>query len=302
LINTQARLSRSLLPLVLGLCVWLLWPAHAFARALGRFIHAVPGVGTATLRVRNGHDTVTLPPFGFGQSTPWTSLPSGRFSWTLTGGGKTLATGTSSVGNGAYDMVFLAEASGVSLGVYRARAGQPGTSLVRVIHAAPELGAPELELDSKVVVKSLSFTRATPYLSVSPGVHSLSAMKTGDTAPLISLKGVRLHPDVAYSGVVIGSRGQQVRVLTLTDRGGPSARPAQSGHGAATEPARHTGIVVVRRGDSLWLIAKRQLPAKAGNQAIERELVAIWDRNAIRIGTGNPNLIFTGQRLIVPPG
>ncbi len=225
--NTQARLGRSLLPLVLGLCVWLLWPAHSFARALGRFIHAVPGVGTATLRVRNGHDTVTLPPFGFGQSTPWTSLPSGRFTWTLTGAGKTLATGTSSVGNGAYDMVFLAKASGVSLGVYRARAGQPGTSLVRVIHAAPELGAPELELDSKVVVKSLSFTRATPYLSVSPGVHSLAAMKTGDTAPLLSLKGVRLHPDVAYSGVVIGSRGQQVRVLTLTDRGGPPARPGR---------------------------------------------------------------------------
>ena len=205
----QIVLRRRLTPLLLGLSVWFVWPAQAAARALGRFIHAVPGVGSATLRVRYGHDTVTLPPIGFGQSTPWTDLPSGRFHWTLSGGDKTLAEGSSRVGKGAYDMVFLDQASGVSLGVYRARSGQPGTSFVRVIHAAPELGAPELELDSKVAVKSLSFTQATPYLSVKPGRHTLSAMKVGDTAPLLSIKGVRLVPGSAYSVIVIGSRGQQ---------------------------------------------------------------------------------------------
>ena len=46
--------ARSLAPLVLGLCVWLLWPAQAFAAALIRFIHAVPGVGTATVDVDAG--------------------------------------------------------------------------------------------------------------------------------------------------------------------------------------------------------------------------------------------------------
>jgi len=28
-------------------------------------------------------------------------------------------------------------------------------------------------------------------------------------------------------------------------------------------------------------------------------VIEIWDRNAKRIGTGDPNLIFAGQRLLV---
>ncbi len=265
-----------------------------------RFIHAVPGVGTATVKLNSGSGDVNLGSIGFAQVTPWRNVRSGSFHWSLVGGGKTLAQGSSTVGDGAYDIVVLDKPSGVSLGIYKAEGGRPGTSLVRVIHAVPELGSPELELDSKVVVKSLGFTKATPYLSVSPGVHSLSAMKAGDSAPLVSLDNVKLMPGVAYSGIVVGSRGQRVRVVAVTDRGGPVTRTAKGATHHASSPGLKSNVYVVRPGDSLWAIASKTLGSRATNATIQHKLVAIWNLNDRRIGTGDPNLIFPGQRLQLP--
>ena len=273
-------------------------PAQALAKALVRIVHGVPGVGQATVEIGSGSAVKKLGVIGFGQYTRWRSVRSGSFHWALVGsGGKTLAQGSTTIGSGAYDIVALAKAKGVVLGVYKAESGKPGTSLVRVIHAAPELGSPQLDLDSKVVDQSLNFTRATPYLSVNPGVHSLSAMRPGDSAPLVSAKGVKLLPDVAYSAIVIGSRGQMVRVVTVVDRGAPLTRLAPKRQSVA---ASATGWVTVHAGDSLWRIASRVVGAKASDSQIEREVVAIWNANAARIGTGDPNLIFPGQRLHLP--
>lgn len=267
--------------------------AQALGKALVRFIHAVPGVGTATVELGTGGGLHPIGSVGFGQVSGWLSVRSGRFTWALTGGGKTLVHGTATVGDGAYDIVVLDRHRGVGLGVYRARAGRPGTSLVRVIHAAPELGAPQLTLDAKVAVKSLSFTAATPYVSVNPGAHVLGAMKPGTSTSLVR-DAVTLTPGVAYSAIVIGSRGQTVRVVNVVDRGAPLTRTAG---GRAARPS--AGSVVVKPGDSLWSIARGQLPAGASNAEIERKLVEIWNRNASRIGTGDPNLIFSGTRLLI---
>jgi hypothetical protein len=283
----------------------LLWPAQSLGRALVRFIHAVPGVGTATVEVNSGSGDQNLGSIGFAQVTPWHSVRSGRFEWSLVSAGKTLAHGTSSVGNGAYDIVVLDKPSGVSFGVYRAEAGKPGTDLIRVIHAAPELGSPQVDLDSKVVVNRLNYTQATPYLSVAAGVHSLAAMRPGDTAPLVSDKGVRFVPGAAYTAIVVGSRGQRLRVVTVVDRGAPLTRPAtKSTKATRSKPAASAAVasrfVVVGRGDSLWSIARRILGPDASNAAVQQKLHSIWNLNARRIGTGDPNLIFPGQRLRLP--
>jgi hypothetical protein len=298
-VRKHRSFRRSLAPFAVGVGVWLLLPAQAFARALIRFIHAVPGVGTATVKV----DGETVGSIGFGQVTPWRSVRSGSFHWSLTAGGKTLVSGSATVGSAAYDIVVLDKPSGVALGLYRARDGRPGTSLLRVIHAAPELGAPELMLDAKPAVASLAFTQATPYLSITPGVHTLSAVRRATKTPLVSGAHVRLVPDRAYSAIVVGSRGQMVRVVTVVDKGAPLIRHGH-GHSAASAPASspggsHAGSIVVKPGDSLWSIARGLLPAEASNAQIEHKLVRIWDLNAGRIGTGDPNLIFPGQRLVL---
>ena len=103
-------------------CVWLLWPAQALAQALVRFIHAVPGVGTATVDINSGSGVETVGSIGFGQVTPFKSVRAGSFRWTLKGAGKVLASGTATVGDGVYDIAILdnTSGSGVRLGIYKA--------------------------------------------------------------------------------------------------------------------------------------------------------------------------------------
>jgi hypothetical protein len=305
---TQITLRRSFAPLVLTLCVCLLWPVQSLAKALVRFVHAVPGVGTATVEVNTGTGNQNLGSIGFGQVSPWRSIRSGSFRWELTGSGKTLASGTSTVGNGVYDIVVLDKPSGpgVELGIYRAVGGTAGTSLVRVIHAVPELGAPMVHVGSTVVANMLPYVKATPYVSIAPGVHALRAMKPWLMKPgdptLVNAHGVRFLPGVAYSAIMVGSRGQMVRVIRVVDRGAPLTRAA------TTKTAKPSGMsgsmsgqaMVVHSGDSLWSIARQLVGPSAPNAAVQAKLVAVWDMNVKRIGTGDPNLIFPGQRLLLP--
>ncbi len=296
---------------MLGFCFWLLWPAQALAVALVRFIHAVPGVGTASVGVNSGNGEQNLGSIGFSQVTPWRSLRAGSFRWTLKGGGKVLATGTATVGNGAYDIVILKRpsSSGVQLGVYKAASARPGIALVRMIHAVPELGSPMFMLDAQTMANRLPYVQATPYYSITPGVHSVSAMKPWLMKPgdptLVDVKGVHFISGVAYSEIAVGSRGQMVRVVSVVDRGAPLTRPASftkmdtpaSMTGAS---GRGAGSVVVHPGDSLWSIARALVGPVASDDQIHSKLMAIWGMNSKRIGTGDPNLIFPGQRLMLP--
>ncbi|MDQ2897851.1 MAG: LysM domain-containing protein [Actinomycetota bacterium] len=110
-----------------------------------------------------------------------------------------------------------------------------------------------------------------------------------------------LKSGVAYSAIVVGSRGQMVRVVTVVDRGAPLTRSvprrpataAVSSHASASSSS-----VMVKPGDSLWSIARSLVPAGANDAEIEHRLVELWTRNARRIGTNDPNLIFSGQRLL----
>ena len=293
--------KRSLAPFLLTVCVWLVWPAQSFAKALVRFVHGVPGVGQATVNVNDGTGSKDAGTIGFAQSTDWLSIRSGRFRWTLKGGGKQLASGSATVGNGAYDIVILERQMKVWLGIYKASGGKPGTSLVRVIHGAPELGSPELTVDGKEAVKSLAYLQATPYVSLPAGTHTLGAMRPGDSTPVVGGVHMSVAAGKAYSAIVLGTRGERVRVVSLTDRGAPLTRKSTP---KATPVSTHaTGsptTVVIRPGDSLWAIAQRIVGPSASNAAVEKELVSIWNQNAGRIGTGDPNLIFPGTRLRLP--
>jgi hypothetical protein len=299
-VRSRLPRKRSLAPLLLAVCVWLVWPAESFAKALVRFVHGVPGVGRATVKLNDGTGNQDVGTIGFAQSTAWHSIRSGRFHWTLDGGGKQLASGTSTVGNGAYDIVVLERRMKVWLGIYKARAGKPGTSLVRVIHGAPELGAPELTVDGKEAVKSLGYRQATPYVALPAGTHTLGAMRPRSSTPLVSAH-LSATDGQAYSAIVLGTRGQRIRVVSLVDRGAPLARNGSSkATPVSTQTSGTPGTVVIRPGDSLWAIARRIVGPRASNGAVEHKLVAIWNMNAGRIGTGDPNLIFPGTRLRLP--
>jgi hypothetical protein len=301
---------RNLTPLVLGASLWLLWPAQALASALVRFVHAVPGVGTATVDVNTGSGEQDIGSIGFGQVTPFKSVKSGQFKWTLKStAGKALASGTSTVGDGVYDIVILDKPTGVTLGVYKSASARPGTSLVRVIHAVPELGSPMFMLDMHTLASRLPYVSATPYFALTPGEYSLSAMKPWAMKPgdptLVDVDGVHFKSGVAYSAIAIGSRGQRVRVVRLVDRGAPLTRPVDLQNvvkpGAqSSSMMNQPSSIVVKSGDSLWSIAQQLVGSSATDEQIQQKLTAIWNMNAKRIGTGDPNLLFAGQRLMLP--
>jgi nucleoid-associated protein YgaU len=57
---------------------------------------------------------------------------------------------------------------------------------------------------------------------------------------------------------------------------------------------------VVQRGECLRAIAERQLGAGTSPAQTAAYVQELWDRNAAAIHTGDPNLIYAGQRLELP--
>jgi hypothetical protein len=75
---------------------------------------------------------------------------------------------------------------------------------------------------------------------------------------------------------------------------GSGGRAKQKG-GAASGASTH---VVVEPGQSLWVIAQGLAGGRDGVARIVSVVARLWQLNAARIGTGDPNLIYPGQRLI----
>jgi len=56
----------------------------------------------------------------------------------------------------------------------------------------------------------------------------------------------------------------------------------------------------VRAGECLWSIAYDQLGAGATPAAVARMVNRLWQLNADRIATGNPDLLMVGTTLKLP--
>ena len=77
---------------------------------------------------------------------------------------------------------------------------------------------------------------------------------------------------------------------------------AQAEAPAQVQAADSERVHVVRSGESLWLIAEDLLGPGASTEEVARAVERLWELNAERIGSGDPNVIMSGQRLVVPPG
>jgi hypothetical protein len=88
---------------------------------------------------------------------------------------------------------------------------------------------------------------------------------------------------------------------------GPPPAPPSSDQSPAPRPIATTvdrdgggrslsgrGSHTVRPGECLWSIAEALLPAGAGNEEIAQEVQRLWQLNASRIGTGNPDMLPIG--------
>jgi nucleoid-associated protein YgaU/DNA-binding SARP family transcriptional activator len=88
--------------------------------------------------------------------------------------------------------------------------------------------------------------------------------------------------------------------------------PAKAAHAPAQHPAAADpssppapGEVMVKSGDSMWSVAEHQLASDLGRTPSDTEVATYWrsliDANRTRIRSGDPDLIYPGETLAVPP-
>ncbi len=106
----------------------------------------------------------------------------------------------------------------------------------------------------------------------------------------------------AGTGAATTAPPQPTTTTSASDlRGGvvpaPHERPNAAGPAVATW--------TVRRGDNFWEVASSVLRARTGEAPTPAQIVRYWSTlitsNEDRIASGNPNLIYPGERFIVPP-
>ncbi len=66
---------------------------------------------------------------------------------------------------------------------------------------------------------------------------------------------------------------------------------------ATAPPTGNAFFHTVRPGESLWVIAERELGPGADAAAISAEVARLWELNAEAIGTGDPDVIMAGTKL-----
>src|SRR2546423_11039316 len=164
--------------------------ASAFAVARVRLVNARAGSHPVGLKVVvGGAAPPAVGPASYGQVTPYVRVSAGGAQISLSGlqsgDGTPNQVKQSLVDGGNYTAVALAKGSkGFELKLYRDGHARKGTAPLRVIHAAPELGSPDLQLGQRTVAAKVAFPEATPYLSQAPGSYDLAVAQAGGTTAI----------------------------------------------------------------------------------------------------------------------
>lgn len=279
----------------------LVHPAQALADAFVRFVHAVPGAPSARLSAGTGGQLAPLGTEPFAGASPYRDVPAGTYDWSLNAasGGKQLAKGAGvAFADGSWTLIATAKDGDVQMLKFRDKRPREGVALLRVIHAAPELGAPNLMVDSRTVAKAVPFGKATDYLTLKPGTYRLSAVAPSSSQMVVEQR-VTVKAGQATTAIVMGTRGMSTRVVTVLDDSNPGERRGGGGGGGGAREQRPE-LVVVEPGDSLWSIARHKLGEDASPATLAEYVERLWSRNAHYIASGRPDLIPVGARLVLP--
>lgn len=237
--------------IAIGLCLAILMlvggpAASAFGFAKVRLVNARPGSNAVGLKVVVGG--AAPPPVGpasYEQVTPYVRVSPGSAQIALTG-----ATSSANqlshqlVDGGNYTAIALAKGQkGFTLKLYRDGHAQKGTARLRVIHAAPELGSPNIELGKRTVAEKLAFSNATPYLSEQPGSYVVAVTKPGSSMPIFQ-HSVSLSAGVATTAILTGSGGAPERLITATDDTLTPAGAPETGLGGLAGGGGHPWLLI----------------------------------------------------------
>ena len=178
-----------------------------------RFVHAVPGVGDATVSV-DGREIGTV---GFGEATEQTTVPSGtaNFEVSAPDGVKLNADQDLAPGK-SYLAVAMKTDKSAEIRFFEDREAKAEVARLRMIHAAPELGNANLVVDGKVIAKDASYTDTTDYLQLEPGDYrvTVSNPKTDET---VVSGNASLAAGTSDTALVVGSQGEQAKIMLVQD-------------------------------------------------------------------------------------
>jgi len=160
------------------------------------------------------------------------------------------------------------EGDGADLRLYRDEKPKEGKALMRAIQAAPELGEPDVRVGERVVAEKLAYGDATGYVDVPPGTNDVSVTRAGGKGGALATKSdVPLSAGTATTAVVAGSRGQDTRIVTISDgTAAPAGAPATGFGGLAGDdrgPGRLTvallfALAAAALGAAGWALAGRR--------------------------------------------
>jgi hypothetical protein len=216
--------SRVVIGLSLAIVMLMGLPAaSALASAKVRLVNARPGAQAVGLKVVVADaPPPEIGPADYGQVTPYANVTPGSASIALSGlsgssGGADAQTTENLVDGKRYTAVALAKgAKGFQLKLYVDGDAKKKTARLRVIHAAPELGSPDIKLGQRTIAEKVAYTKATPYLSVAPGSYTLAVVKPGGNSPIFQ-HSISLTAGGATTAILAGSGGAPERLIMASD-------------------------------------------------------------------------------------
>ena len=236
---SRRRQARVLVGLIATVMLVTVPAATAWADARVRVVNASGGSdGVSVVVDVGGNKTPIGNSVPFGQASEFVSTPAGQAQFSVQGGkgsaSETLTDGAS------YTVIALPKDALQVLENGKARAR---VSRLRVVHAAPELGEPDIRIGKRTIAQGVAFKTATKYLTFDPGAYELAVTKPNGGATVFS-KQISLSAGSAMTVVIAGSGGSAAQAIAVDDA---TVTPAG---------APHTGLGgLARGGGAHWLLA-----------------------------------------------
>jgi hypothetical protein len=217
--------------------------ASARASADVRLVNASGAADSLTLQVAVGGQTFTAGgATAFGDTSDAVTVPAGDAKLSLTDGSEASLAKPLADGAG-YTVVALPKgADKTDLRVLRNGTAVPREAKLRILHAAPELGKPDIRLGKRTLAQGVEFRSDTGYLKVDPGTYKLKVTRPNGGKAVLSMQ-VALAAGTASTVVVAGSGGSEARLIQLDD---DTVTPAG---------APHTGLGGLAEQRHPWLLA-----------------------------------------------
>ena len=250
----------------------------------------------------------------YGEITKYTTVPAGTYAVTMhptgvTTGKPLLAGNLTLAPSGIYTVIVTGPTNHLVDKVLDDNLVPPpsGRSKVRIIQASTTAGSPTIKaVPQPTLATHLAYAAVTGYGVVPHGTWRLQISSEPKLHPTVTLAA-----NTTYTLLVLNAPKDSVAVRTTVDAIPPAPAATAASATAATPPASaapatlpfSSSTYVVKSGDNLWDISTGVLTSASGHpptiQQVATYTTALIAANKSQIN--NPNLIYPGQSLVLPP-